>query len=345
MPVINYSIKSLKLFLRFFLQKYYLFLLFLTLLVYLLPGQTLTVSNIDTSVVHTGQSAIEDAMYAASTNQTLYVFPGTYNNVTYKGDGPGLEEDPGIRVVALSWVLSNDNSTVVIDGGLNTVHLYYTHSITFQGVMVTGGSANGFLVENICSNTSILNCRISNCNIGIDADFEEADSCRFISNTIIDSVQWGIRTINADNALILRNLIFGTSGNGINIDDSSTGMEIYHNTVVNNTGNGLYIYNGTHTVYNNIFAHNGSGSPDYGINLAGGSITEGYNIFYNNTDGPVSGFTVSATDITTDPMLSGMPYWEITNTNSSAWNSATNLNPYSSPYADGAPDIGYFEYG
>ncbi len=306
---------------------------------------TLAVSNTDTGAAYSGTAAIQNAMDGADEGNTLHVYPGTYDAVSYNGTGPADQANSGLKVIAVSFILSNNNRTAVVSGGLNTFHIYYTHSIELHGLTIQNATANGVLYENINSNSVVANCCFLNCNIGIDVDFEEADHCSFYSNLVSNSTQSGIRAINADQALIWRNLIVDSGGDGILIGSAVTGCEVYHNTAVNNAGNGLYVTGGSHTVINNIFSGNGDGAPsaEYGINLAGGSLNEKYNLFYDNNNGNVSGFTASGTDYNSDSFLDPNDLYKPTN--GQAIDNATNLALYSQPWADSGPDIGYIESG
>ena len=105
--------------------------------------------------------------------------------------------------------------------------------------------------------------------------------------------------VQGGSAVVVSCLVSGNSNSGISVSSGSGAtLAVWNSTVVSNKNSGVNAAAGTSLVKNCILTHN----SNYGIR-AGGAVDAGYNLYFGNKSGVVQGITLSATDITADPLF------------------------------------------
>lgn len=208
---------------------------------------------------------IQSAVTAASADDTIYVYSGTYyENVT---------------VDKTITIMGEKRDTTIIDGGGSGNVVY----ITADGVNISG--------------LTITNSGTS-ASAGIKID--NADNCCVENVNASDNNCDGIVLNCADNCLIIHNCIVDNSGLGIYAYRGSNN-EFAYNYVANNPNNGIQLadtgVSGPNWIHDNSFIGNGSPSaPSAGIFLWGSGSQN--NLIENNLcDGNSDGIHFRAYEI------------------------------------------------
>lgn len=174
------------------------------------------------------------------------------------------------------------------------------------------------------------------------------DSATVFSNRIYDHTDSGILIDNSLNNKIFRNLICNNNNYGIQINNSSSGISIIHNTIYNSkTEDGiLWTNNSSGTMYNNIVMSNGDDpANDHGIENSGtGTVYAAFNCLYGNAGGPTNGNIIQAKNFYLDPEIQTFDLFQIISGYSPVVDKATNIPEASGLFSNEAPDIGWYEY-
>jgi hypothetical protein len=221
--------------------------------------------------------------------------------------------------------LVNVNYFALRDADFRNTNITKTASyvIRVNTSAVTGVSVSGIIANDAAENfyraigiggpaMTVKRCSIGNCeDVGI-ASVQTGGGWLIAENSIFSCGSHGIQTSgNNFGVNIVRNIIRGNTGDGINFTGGTDGRDsglFSDNVFFDNGGSGIEIASTTialPNITNNIFSENG----DRGIRSAAGGnqdamsqIIDG-NAYYNNTSGTTTGVTVetNAIELTSDP--------------------------------------------
>jgi len=238
---------------------------------------------------------IQEAINAASPNDTIYVYNGTYyekvvinkNNLTLIGEnkdntiinGSGLEV-PGNLVVIVANNVDISGFTVTNPGGEGIISEDSWYCKIHDNIVCL--SVNRSIAITAGGNNSVYNNIVHN-----SSDYGGIDVIGSNNNTIYNNIayfsRWGISTNHGSYNRIYNNTVHSNVV-GIHIDWPSTGNIIYNNNVSLNIHTGIKVINeanGT-VIHGNIISES-----DCGIWLANSPSNNisGNNITTNNDDG------------------------------------------------------------
>ncbi|HMB00795.1 MAG TPA: right-handed parallel beta-helix repeat-containing protein, partial [Spirochaetota bacterium] len=204
-------------------------------------------------------------------------------------------------------------------------------------------------------NTNVSNTYYSNYKTAVKIDGDSGYS--YIAyNKIIGALQtngvdieWGIGIYcsgTAGNSIIYRNLVKNYYRHGIDIFNGA--QRIINNTVTGTMGPGgigcgiFWNTGSSGDMFNNILISN----VEYGAKNNGtGTVNNGYNIYWGNANAATLGtFNDSGSNINADPLLNTAGDYEITSTNSPAFDTGTNLAGITTLFNSLAPDRGWKEF-
>jgi parallel beta-helix repeat protein len=234
---------------------------------------------------------IHEGIDAASANDTVYVFSGTYNENV---------------IITKDLVLVGENKdTTFIDGGGNG-HVLNAHDPTDNEIIVSisnftirNPGAGGFdcvtfsyVINGEIADTKILNSQEGE-GIFLDHCNEVAIHDNIISSYTVTGT--GISLAESDQDIIENNIIQNNQ-KGIQLGSSSTNNHIISNTIRDNSAYGIYIVqNSISNVFSlndfngDGYSGNGQNAKDSFINLwsldGQGNYWMDYNKYDNNSDG------------------------------------------------------------
>lgn len=226
---------------------------------------------------------IQDAIDAASSGDTVYVYPGTYNE--------NIE-------ISKDLILTGENKdTTIIDGGKNGHTLYAygapgskieTHISEFT-IRNAGGLGYDCIALSYVNNGTINNNKIMNSD---ESDGIQLDHCNDVTisdNTISDNEGSGVSLTLSDNNIIHNNII-QSNQKGMYIYYSSNNNEIYENTITGNSQYGVHIVQSLNNrFYLNDFTNNGQNAQDpltnYWSYNSQGNYWDDYNDYDSDEDG------------------------------------------------------------
>jgi parallel beta-helix repeat protein len=135
---------------------------------------------------------------------------------------------------------------------------------------IVNGTGDGIRIDNSLNNTASGN-NICNSNSGFC--ISSSSDIKVKSNTVDNSISWGITLYDTNDNIIQGNLLTKGEGGGI-LGDNCSGNDINGNEVANNNGNGIdLMYSALNIIQANYIANNGF----TGIGLSGNS-----NLVYRN---------------------------------------------------------------
>lgn len=207
---------------------------------------------------------ISDGIAAASNNDTVFVFSGTYNENLYINK-------------PIDLIGENKYTTIIIGLGGGSVIVAVAKSVIikgftiknsnddFEGILIWDNNVSildnvirdnyyGVYITNWGDHTTISNNIITqnNCT-GIIAD--NSNNCTISKNTIDSNIGGGLIVYNnlpaMSNNIISDNVISNNGKNGTRIDCSNYNF-IKNNTIISNEDNGMYIFDS----HNNIIVNN-----------------------------------------------------------------------------------------
>ncbi len=234
---------------------------------------------------------IQDAIDAASSGDTVYVYPGTYNeNVEISKD----------------LILTGENKdTTIIDGGKNGHTLYAygapgskieTHISEFT-IRNAGGLGYDCIALSYVNNGTINNNKIMNSD---ESDGIQLDHCNDVTisdNTISNNEGSGVSLTLSDNNIIHNNVI-QSNQKGMYIYYSSNNNEIYENTITGNSQYGVHVVQSLNNrFYLDDFTNNGQNAQDPLTNYWSYSSQGNYWDDYNDYDSDEDGIGDSPYDI------------------------------------------------
>lgn len=285
-----------------------------------------TFSNATGATVN--QEGIRVAQTGTNTVYNFNVTSCTFNAVrwgirfyyAWTADAEPATQIYDIDINGCTFTSMNGNA-VTFHGGTGTTATSYIRNCTLTTIGTAAIDYTNALQLSYCKNLIVEYNTID----GVDADPAHGDGDgiiidyghslnTFISDGVIvrnnritncdKTGAAGVSIYKGMNCQIYNNYLYGNT-NGINHSSSeSTGNVFYNNTVINNSARGASIAASAPagTWRNNIFAGNGT----YGMYESATNPVESYNLFYNNTTAAVSGFSADATDLTSNPLLTGL---------------------------------------
>ncbi|UCG03972.1 MAG: right-handed parallel beta-helix repeat-containing protein, partial [Candidatus Heimdallarchaeota archaeon] len=135
----------------------------------------------------------------------------------------------GILIGEISHGNDVINNTISNAGAHGVVVFHYTGATTITGNNITDVGGRGITIESVCNDAIITN------------------------NTITNAGQQGIFLWNGDRATVSRNIVYNSTGYGIELHTESNDDEVIWNSFIQNNESGTQAYdNGT----NNIFSYN-----------------------------------------------------------------------------------------
>ncbi|MFC1504766.1 hypothetical protein ACFL6D_05050, partial [Spirochaetota bacterium] len=326
-------------------------------------------SNSDGTLYET----IAAAITAATNSITVYVYPGDYSG------GIGITNKTNITIISIDSVTNNGSrsNTVINGAGASGIDLLNCSRVTVAGFWITNttpsdavygensifttisnnsinsgdGGAEGirFLIK---SNTIISN-EIYGCNDGIYYTTSSCDGSVASYNSIHNNSGFSYVIYDIDGTYTFsRNLLYNNTGSPtINIDTSTFActLNIYNNTIVSNSGDGIRLRadaNSTSgSIYNNIILSNiGWGIND--LRSSGDPINTGFNIVYGNSSGNIlnADLTIIKTNYESDePLINTVYPYEILSNTSIAVDNGTNIPGVTDGSIGRGPDIGWIE--
>ncbi|MEW6482684.1 MAG: right-handed parallel beta-helix repeat-containing protein [bacterium] len=236
---------------------------------------------------------IHSAIDAATTGDTIYVHPGTYNEALYIGNkNITLMGTGGASACTITASGLGDTNTVTFDHAGGTIT-----GFTITGATATYPYGNGIRDTN-SANPAITHNTITGNTFGI---FCNDSSGTITNNTIAGNSNDGIYCDNSS-PNITHNTIAENS-NGIYCYDSSP--DITNNTIVENGTHGISCdINSSPNITNNIIVNNG----EYGIYKASGNPIIDYNDVWNNSLGNYFGVGTGTHDICANPQFADSDY-------------------------------------
>ena len=192
-------------------------------------------------------TTIQEAITAANTGDTIYVYSGTYN-----------ENVEITKSLTLTGQSSSNTYIIGLASNKNTI------KITADNVVVSG-----FKIDNNAGKSSDWNCIFLQSNSG----------CTIDSN-LVENGENGIYILSSSSNTINGNTIQNCNQKGIRLSGSD-GNTIYDNIVQQN-GDGIYLtFSDTNEIHENDILSNG-----YGLNLASSNSNTIYkNDFDDNSNG------------------------------------------------------------
>jgi parallel beta-helix repeat protein len=175
---------------------------------------------------------IQEAIYAASPGDTIYVYNGTYYEHVYLGK--------------LLSVIGENKYATIIDGSeyFNAVGIYYAYGVKLTGFTIRNAeigihlynSYNNTIVNNIVTDITVIG-PYSGGGIVLEGSYNNTVAENTISST---STENGIR-LNAYDNIIRNNTVSGTSAPGIQLEDYSHDNIIICNTISDSAHSGVYM--------------------------------------------------------------------------------------------------------
>ena len=258
---------------------------------------------------------IQDAVDAATSGDTIIVYPGTYTeNIDVNKDHLTIQSENGAEVTIVEAANSNDNvfdvradyveisgftvqnATGELKDGVRLDNVHYcnisSNNVTgnYEGIYLYSSSSNtltnntalnnnlGIWLSSSSSNT-LTNNTASNNNYGIY--LRASSDNTLINNTPSNNTQRGICLYSSNNNTLTSNTASNNTLLGIDLELSSNNT-LTSNTASNNTFSGIWLYSSSNnTLTNNTVSNNNW----YGIDLELSSNNTIYlNNFIHNTD-------------------------------------------------------------
>jgi len=222
-------------------------------------------------------ATIQAAITAATTGDTVLVYPGTYPEsivlksgvVVQSSGGAGVTWIQGDGSIYASWeytVRGADNSTIT---GFN--------------ITGTGGSVGVLCHE---SSPAVIANIIQDAGYGVFCLWSSA----VIEDNLIQNHAWSGIQCYQSSATITDNVVQYSGQSGINCYGDSTGT-IAGNTIQDNGGGGISCYEASPAIIGNIILYNDNPPWAYGINCKEDcSSTIANNVIYGNGYGIESGY-------------------------------------------------------
>ncbi|MBU1077905.1 MAG: right-handed parallel beta-helix repeat-containing protein [Spirochaetes bacterium] len=231
------------------------------------------------------------------------------------------------------WGINQDYGVYILDGDSNTIGANQIHNNQQNGIYFTGSATGNYITKNTI---------YSNPGYGILINSEDADNNYILTNNL-----WGINQNvgayinNGDNNKIYRNL-FNRCPQNIGIGGSGIDNNIINNTIFGSSSDGIRIENtSAGTLYNNIILSNSG----FGLlRTSSGAVFARYNDFYGNLAGPTQGgISWGSGNVLTDPLLETAGF-TITSASSPAVDSGIVYPGVSDAYNGLDPDMGWKEW-
>jgi len=281
------------------------------------------------------------------TSSTIYIFPGTYLEDV---DITSNKNSSYLSIMALS------NIRPIIDGGGTRswafrimgasniiIRDFIIKKFKYSGIYFDGNSKNNKIINNLVFSNDVVGGYG-----GIRLKLDTVDNVLILSNEIWGNGDsgvgcYGIYIDAGDNHQIYRNLIHDNLDRGIRVRNDATNVRIINNTIFGNGNDGIEMQNTSSGVlYNNIIESNAGYAVDASST---GLIFGNYNLIYNNTGGGFSSLDLGGNNITNkNPLLDKANQFRISEMTSPAIDSGTNIPNVTDIFFGSAPDIGWKEY-
>ncbi|VVB87098.1 Cell surface glycoprotein [uncultured archaeon] len=221
---------------------------------------------------------IQDSIDNASTGDTIYVFPGVYNE--------NVDVNKSVNVVG-----SGSEVTIVraFDSN-NYVFRVTVDRVNISGFTVTGATGfyySGILLKGI-KYSNISNNNVSGNQIGINLVYDYTSTLVNSSNNIlignrVSNNIFGINLTSSNNNLLKGNII-SNNNMGIDLYYNSNNNTLIDNTAIDNYV-GIRIHSSSYNVLvNNIASNNTYGIENNGYFSTDSSDNQIYNNIFNNTN-------------------------------------------------------------
>lgn len=262
--------------------------------------------------------AIQDAVAAANSGDTIFLTEGTYvihasvTSPRFPSGNTGIVLKPGIALMGAG----SEKTSIVLEGAGAAWAVVDADNALIEGVTIINSNPghNAVLLESNAS--KIRNCILKGSGDGIEID------------------RYSVATVPA-NVEVSNNLLINNS-TGIRIFRGSN-ISILNNTIANNATVGLTTSVASTTITNNIIVNNQTGIE------TGTGITPSvqYNNVWNNTTNysRIPNQTGANGNISANPFFVSTTDYHL-GTGSPVINAGTNVGI---PYAGSAPDLGAFE--
>jgi len=210
-------------------------------------------------------TSIQDAIDSASSDDTIYVYSGTYYE--------NLVIDTKITLQG-----ENNDNTIIDGGGTSDVIKIETSSVTIKGFTIRNGGPNAISIRS--SSNTIQENKITSNYRGVviyGAQYGGYSNNKIQINEISDNTENGIELLGAvggstDYTTVSENTINNNGKHGILMEDWCNYNSIYSNDITNNQEYGLYIDDCSQNyIYHNNFINNVDGNA-YFYKRKSGSI-------------------------------------------------------------------------
>lgn len=225
---------------------------------------------------------IQDAIDAANSGDTIYVYSGTYNE--------------NIEVNKNLTLTGQNKDTTIIDGEKNG-HVVYAYGtlgnikeIIISGFTIINAGGLGYdcIALSYLNDSDISNNKIMNSD---ESDGIQLDHCKYItiSNNIIKNNEGSGISLTLSENNIIHNNIIQSNQKGLYIYYSSSNNNIYENTITGNSQYGIHIVQSLNNrFYLNDFNDNGQNAQvtltNYWSYNSQGNYWDDYEGYDNNSD-------------------------------------------------------------
>ena len=223
------------------------------------------VGNSTSSVIVNGTWS--DSIFDITTNSIVL------KNMTIESSANGttkecIEVSSGSGIVIKNIILKNCYNGIVVK----------TDNVDITNVTVQDSAKDGIVAS--ASNIDISNVIVK--NSGGDGIVISSSSTTLENSTIQNNADDGI--VLVANAFIYKNTIKSNSGIGINIGEGSDYARIVSNTIDDNDGHGIFVYESHHVkLTSNVIEDN----EDYGLELRFANFTQVHNNSVDDNDGGI----------------------------------------------------------
>jgi len=231
---------------------------------------------------------IQDAVNAASEDDIIYVYSGTYENILIEGS-----------VLDKITLIGENRDTTIIDGG-NSGHVIRAFEtqvsgnkieIHISGFTIKNAGGNGFDCVSIsyAENSTIMDNKILNGDVGEGIQLDHCSEIT-IQDNIITSCQGSGISLSVTTESIIDNNLIQNNQKGIHLSSNSNYNIISNNTIKSHTQYGVYIIQSTgNRIYYNDFTDNDQNAQDSLTNYwsynSKGNYWDDYTGYdYNNDD-------------------------------------------------------------
>jgi hypothetical protein len=286
-----------------------------------------------TASTFTSNTALTDSGGGASFGLRTSVVATTFTSNTAKYFGGGAYFGGPTSVIASTFT----GNTVIGDGGGASFRGYSTASVnatTFTRNTASNGGGGAYFFSLVPASVAASTFTSNTANFG---------------GGVVFGANFGTTSSNFVNTLFTANTAESGQGAALYALNQGDTVTLRHTTIASPTiggGSAVYMFSGTLNLTNTIVA-----SYSIGIDNAGGSVYEDYNLFFGNTISKTGSISGGGHDVSGDPKFlnPGTDDYHLI-TGSAAINAGVNAGVYTDldgkfrPIGGGF-DIGTYEYG